>query len=357
MKFESTTQRISWFRDRYLEGSLTLKPSYQRNAVWMERQKNWLVETVLKQLPVPEVFVQITTDDEGTTEYAVVDGQQRVRSLLQFVGADSDESQVEFDRFSLDKLETSSPWYGITFNELDSEVKKHFFQYPLSVRYLESEDEEEIKEMFRRLNRFTSPLKPQELRNATYGGPFAKMAARLADDHGDYLAENRIITAEAIRRMSDVEFMAELMIGVMHGPQGGQPSVIDAYFRQYEDYEDEFPKERMVRRWLLRSLAVVELLLPDLRSTRWSNKSDFYSLVVAVATALQGGGLTEADLPQARDRIALFTIEVDRRVEDDEAQVSDRAAEYVRAVTRGANDKARRGARHAALIAILAPRT
>ncbi|KQM17888.1 hypothetical protein ASF83_02080 [Plantibacter sp. Leaf171] len=353
MQFQSTTQTISWFRDRYLEGTLTLRPSYQRNAVWMERQKNWLVETILKKMPVPEVFVQITTNEEGDSEYAVVDGQQRIRSLLQFVGADSDEAQIEFDRFVLDKLPAESAWYGRAFEELPAQEKKDYFRYQLAVRYLESEDEDEIKEMFRRLNRFTSPLKPQELRNATYGGPFAQLAVKLADDHGDYLAENRIITADAIRRMSDVEFMAELMIGVMHGPQGGQPSVIDNYYQQYEDYEDEFPKERLVRKWLTKSLALLDQIVPELKPSRWSNKSDYYSLVVAIAGALKSSELDEADVAPARTRLARLESDILARIEDDEVEVSDDAVEYVRNVIRGANDKARRAARHAVLLRTL----
>ena len=96
--------------------------------------------------------------------------------------------------------------------------------------------------MFDRLNRYLSPLKPQELRHSTYRGPFLKLAERLADD--EYWAENKIVTTAAIRRMGDVEFVSELLIGVMHGPQGGSAAIIDEYYAEYEDYEDEFPQQR-----------------------------------------------------------------------------------------------------------------
>lgn len=355
MEFHESANTLSWFRDRYIEGSLTIKPSYQRNAVWMARQKCWLVESVLKGLPIPEVFIQTVTTEDGDTEYAVVDGQQRIRALLQFVGAETDDDQVEFDRFALDKLETTSPWYGKTFDQLTTDERVAYFKYRLSIRYLESNDEEEIKEMFRRLNKFTAPLKPQELRNATYGGPFAALALKLADDHGDFLAENRIITAEAIRRMSDVEFVAELMIGTMHGPQGGQASIIDSYYQEYEDFEDQFPNERAIRRYLTKALSLTSAIAPDLKNTRWSNKSDFYSLVIALTAALQTGQFDETNVRAARPRLVSFTAEVDRRVEDDEAEVSAGPLEYARNVIRGANDKARRAARHAALLGVLTP--
>jgi hypothetical protein len=355
MDFKSTEQTISWFKDRYLEGSLVLKPIYQRNAVWLAGQKCWLVESVLKMMPIPEVFIQKITTETGQTKYSVVDGQQRIRALLQFVGSDSDFDQLEYDSFALDKLDVESPWFGMTFSGLKPSERISFFDYSLSVRYLNSDSDEDMKEMFRRINKFTLPLKPQELRNATYAGPFMQLCNRFADDYGDYFAENRIVGAAAIRRMSDVEFVAELLIGTLHGPQGGQPTAIDEYFLQYEQFEGEFPEESDARRLFVTTLEILRSELPDLRSTRWSNKTDFYSLFVAFARLIARKELRLGDLGEYSDRVLRFARDVDSRLEDEEAVVSREVAEYARNVVKGANDKARRAARHASLLKILAP--
>jgi len=353
MDFHSSEQAIAWFRDRNLEGNLTLKPSYQRNAVWMLRQKCFLIESVLKGFPIPEVFINQTTSEDGTTEYAVVDGQQRIRTLLQFVGADSDEDQVIYDSFTLDKLDTSSDWYGMSFDDLSSDDKKAFYKYKLAIRYLDSELDVEMKEMFRRINTFTAPLKPQELRNATYGGPFARLAIKFADDYGDFFAENRIISAAAIRRMFDIEFVAELLIGTMHGPQGGRAAIVDEYYQQYEDYEDEFPRERQVRKSFMRAMTEVDAVVENLRETRWSNKTDFYSLFTVLAHLAEKGELTDATRDDLRARLVTFTEEIDQRISVDTARVSPAAADYVRNVIRGANDKGRRAVRHSSLLKAL----
>ncbi|WP_431785429.1 DUF262 domain-containing protein [Microbacterium maritypicum] len=353
MNFHSSVGTISWFRDRYLEGTLSLRPSYQRLAVWRGRQKAYLVESVLKGLPIPEVFVQSTVDEHGSSEYGVVDGQQRIRALMQFIGAEQDEDQADFDSFSLDTLETASPWFGKRFSDLDPTLKSKFFSYQISIRYLESDSEDEIKEMFRRLNKFTSPLRPAELRNATYGGPFARAAVRLADDYADFLAENRIITAEGIRRMGDVEFMAELLIAAMHGPQGGGASIIDEYYQTYEDFEDEFPKERPTRRLLKTAIDIVPRLVPELRRSRWSNKSDFYSLVAAVTHLMRVGAWSDRNLPDLASTLENFGLEVEEYLGDEESVVSDGAKSYARAVSRGPNDKSRRATRHEALVQVL----
>lgn len=353
MNFKSTEQTIGWFRDRFVEGSLVIKPPYQRKPVWLLRQKCHLVESVLKGLPIPELFVQRSTDEEGTTTYSVVDGQQRIRALLQFVGADTTEDQLEFDQFVLDKLEATSDWYGNAFEDLGVPEKRGFYGYALAVRYLDTDDDVELKDMFRRLNRYTVPLKPQELRNATYEGPFAQLATRLAEDHTDYLAENRIVTAAAIRRMGDVELIAELLIGVMHSPQGGSAVSIDSYYETYEDFDDEFPSQRRTSRLFGLTLESIGRVLPDLRDWRWSNKTDFYSLFVACASLLAAKKPVSAKEQPLRSALVKLAQEIDRRLADDEAKVSKAAAQYVRNVQRGANDKARRAERHAALLSVL----
>lgn len=353
MDFTSTEETIGWFRDRYLEGTLTLKPPYQRNPVWMARQKNHLVESVLMKIPIPEIFVQRSTDEEGSTTYAVVDGQQRISALMQFIGSYSGEGQEEFDQFTLDKLDVESDWYSRAFADLDGPERKQFFGYELAVRYLNSDDEEEMKGVFRRLNSYTVPLKPQELRHATYSGPFAHLADKLATDHGDFFAENRIITVGAIRRMADVEFVAELLIGTMHGPQGGSAKVIDDYYTAYEDFEEEFPRQRKTRVRFEETMAGIERIFPDLRGSRWGNKSDFYSLFVALAASLPAGPLADRTATRFRRALTKFESEVEERVADEEARVSKTAASYARGVMRAPNEKSRRSARHAALLEVL----
>jgi hypothetical protein len=241
MTFDSSVQTIAWFRDRYREGNLKIKPPFQRKPVWVARQKCYLIESILRGLPVPEIYIQQTTTPEGQTTYAVVDGQQRVRTVLQFVGSEQDPEEADYNKFTLDKLDPSSDWANADFAGLTVDQKRTFYGYKFVVRYLNTDSDDEVRDMFRRLNKFLTPLKPQELRNATYSGPFVALVLQLADN--EYWAENRIVTPAAIRRMNDVEYVSELMIGVLHGPQGGSAAIVDSYYQQYEDYEDLFPDQ------------------------------------------------------------------------------------------------------------------
>ncbi len=104
MQFGSTTQSVASFWNRYREGTLVLKPAYQRNPVWALRQKCSLIETILLELPVPEIFIQQSLTSGQESRYAVVDGQQRIRTILQFLGIDKDPKEQEFNKFSLEKI-------------------------------------------------------------------------------------------------------------------------------------------------------------------------------------------------------------------------------------------------------------
>ncbi len=291
LTYAASMQEVSWLRDLYRDGSLEIKPPFQRKPVWTAKQRCSLIETILLTFPVPEIYIHASVDPHGTSKYAVVDGQQRVRTVLQFLGGETDPDQVEFNG--------------------------------------------------------------QELRNATYSGPFAVLATKLADEQ--YWAENHIVTTAAIRRMSDVEFMAELLIGVLHGPQAGNAAAIDDYYATYEDYEDQFPEQRKAEDLFSQSLELIKKTLPQIRDHRWGNKTDFYSLFVAVAHLLRVHPTAKPSVTKTQKALAAFGKKVDRRLGDESVSAPKNVIDYVRAVEKGANEKPRRAARHLVLVALLEP--
>lgn len=353
MDFTTSQQRITWIRDRYVAGRLEIKPPYQRKPVWTAKQKCYLIESILLDLPVPEIYMQMSTTADGETTYAIVDGQQRVRAVLQFIGAEEDPDEQEYNKFALDKLEAQSPWRDLTFAHLSNEDKRRFYDYTFVVRELKTDRDADVRDMFRRLNKYLTPLNAQELRNATYSGPFVKLVGRLTDDDDDYWASNRIVSAAQIRRMKDLEFVSNLLIGVLHGPQGGAASVVNEYYKIYEDYEDEFPDQRKATGLFNKTLACVKSLLAAIKQTRWGNMTDFYTLFVAIASLFGTKELPRTKIAPLRKSLGEFATEIDLRLRDEKASVSENAVEYVRAVEKGAPDKARRAKRHLAMLNVI----
>ena len=347
MKYAAATLPISWFTDRDAEQNLTIRPAFQRRLVWADRQKCHLIESILLELPVPEIFVHIQTEPTGRSEYIVVDGQQRINAILEFVGAGGRRP------FELSHLDPNSPWIGYTFDALTDEQKTRFYGHPMAVRNLQETSQTDIEDLFIRLNRYVTALNAQELRNATYKGPFVRLSEELASDA--FWSANRIATPDAIRRMRDIEFVSDLLIGVLHGPQSGSPKTLDDYYANLEDYEDEFPQQLDCKQRFARSQELIQEIFPDLRTSRWSNRSDFYSLFVATAHLLREGILPGENISKAHKVLGKFADGVTEYQENEDGQVETHVENYVEALRRGSTDATRRGQRHRALLGVLSP--
>jgi|ERR1700687_136641 len=356
MKHTSRPQSIAWFQDHYKAGRLELRPPFQRKPVWKDKQRSSLIESILMNIPIPEVYIQVTQTDDGSELFGVVDGQQRLRTILQFVGIEQEEDQEEENNnlFALEALPITSIYKDQTFAEVAGEQRKQFFQYEICVRFLYTEQVSEVEDVFKRLNKFTLPLKAQELRNATYHGPFARLSEQLADE--EYWAVNRIVSPAAIRRMADIEMMSDLLIGLIHGPQGGSAKVIDQYYEMYEPYEDEFPEQGRIKRLFDKTLETIKRLFPKISDTsRWGNRADYYSLFVALGNLLVEHNLPTTSEKRLAKKLVEFATEVDQRLENPNANTSVASQNYARAIEKGSNDKARRMDRHEALVETVGP--
>jgi len=275
---------------------------------------------------------------------------------LQFIGLERPEDQHadgDYNNFVLDALPPASPYKDKEFADITGEARKQFFRYEICVRNLYTDNVKEIEDVFKRLNKFLMPLKPQELRNATYHGAFAKLSEHFADN--EYWAVNRIVTAAAIRRMADIEMMSDLLIGLLHGPQGGSAKIIDQYYDQYEQFEDEFPGQGRIAKTFNKVLSLIEDLFPSIADSRWGNRADFYSLFVAFGGLLDLHVVPAAKEKKLREALLQFAACVDAYLENQNAKVAGSVKQYARAIEKASNDKARRADRHEVLVETVQP--
>lgn len=357
MKFDYQPQSVIWLRDRYQAKELELKPPFQRRPVWVAKQKCSLIESILLGLPVPEVYIQealVERDGEMKPMYYVVDGQQRIRTLLQFIGVDRTEAELEWNGFALSKLADDSEFRDVTYAGLKPHQRDSFLTYKFGVRLLQDASDTVVWDMFRRINKFLTKLNDQELRNATYTGPFIRAAMELAERK--FWLERGLISPAQIRRMKDIEYTSELLIGVIHGPQGGSAKSIDEYYQQYEDYDDEFPGQKLAVRRFEQTLTLVSEIQPSEETSRFrGNRTDFYSLFVAVSQLVRTHGLLKGQALLLRKKLWSFEQAVDARLADERLKSDATVISYVRAVEKGANDKKRRADRHAVLLQMITP--
>ncbi len=159
-------------------GKLDIRPAYQREFIYKDKQRDAVVETVTRDFPLNVMYWAVR--DDGN--YEVIDGQQRTISICQYVEGD----------FS---------FKGRYFHNLQSDEKEHIFNYPLMV-YLCSGTDSEKLEWFRTINIAGERLEEQELRNAVYAGTWVSDAKRYFSKKGcpAYNLANEYMTGTPIRQ-------------------------------------------------------------------------------------------------------------------------------------------------------------
>lgn len=135
-------------------GRLDIRPPYQREFVYKDKQRAAVIDTVLKGFPLNVMYWAVRSD--GT--YEIIDGQQRTISICQYVNGD----------FSFENL---------FIHNLQSDQKQRILDYELTV-YLCSGSDSEKLDWFRTINIAGERLTEQELRNAVYSGPWVSDAKR-----------------------------------------------------------------------------------------------------------------------------------------------------------------------------------
>lgn len=142
-----------------IRNRINTNPDFQRPLVWSTSQKQLLVDTILRDYDVPKLYWRKTGSKPDT--YDVVDGQQRLRAIWAFFDG---EFKLPKDADSIDGETVTN----CAYQDLPDELRMRFDVYPLDVVILEDTDEDEVREMFLRLQNGTT-LKAQEKRNAYPG--------------------------------------------------------------------------------------------------------------------------------------------------------------------------------------------
>jgi hypothetical protein len=236
---------------------------------------------------------------------------------------------------------TFSWWRGKRFEDLSDTEKTAFWDYKIVVRDVGGASDLEIRDLFKRLNIHSVVLNDQELRHARFSGQFIQAMEELADD--EWWVDSGIVSLRQIRRMEDVEYITELFVALIAGPQDKKKTLID----YYANYDAKMPQRS---EWVERFEQVRDFIKSLLNRTElrgWSGKSDFYSLFLSMAAfAERKPRLTAAEKAELRAQLAVFRAQVDQaKRKDNKKKFSKDIDEYVEAVTRAATDLGRRETR------------
>lgn len=138
-------------------------PDYQREMIWTAKQQSRFIESIFMNLPIPYVFVADVAEGRNEARLEIVDGSQRIRTLVNFVT----------NRLTLVELERVHRANGFRFCDLTPPRQLRFKRKTIRmIELTERADEEARREMFDRLNSGGTKLKEMEKRRGTKDGEF-----------------------------------------------------------------------------------------------------------------------------------------------------------------------------------------
>ena len=197
---------------RGYNGQLDIRPPYQREFIYNEKEQQAVITTVLRGYPL-NVMYWVKRNDDAECPYEVMDGQQRTLSLCEYVDG----------KFSYD--------FKNFFNQ-PADIQQRILDYKLTVYVCEGEASEKL-EWFKTINIAGKPLNEQEINNAVYAGPFVTDAKRhfSKSNCGAYRLGKDLVNGTPIRQdflKKALEWMAE------HETRNGKRQTAVGYMAEHQ---------------------------------------------------------------------------------------------------------------------------
>lgn len=261
MRTSPTSLKIRQLITLTRENKLIPRPEFQRRLVWTTEDKIRFMDTVLKGLPFPEIYVANgpVDVDTGEGQQLLVDGQQRVTTIVDYFAGDPKT------------YGTALPSYS----SLDEDRKREFLDYDVTVRDLGSITSAQIIDVFRRMNSTNYSLNEIEINNAVYAGALMTLAGGFAVH--EFFERHRIFRPTDIKRMGDVRFVLQVIVTMLAG-YFDRDEMLEQYLK---DYNEGFPLASEISARLNRLFDFVdECGFP--RNSRIWKRSDLFSALISL---------------------------------------------------------------------------
>ena len=328
IKFDSRPYSINDFWEWEQRKELVLAPKFQRRSVWSDKARSYLIDTIIRGLPISKIFMRHDVDPKTRKSIReVVDGQQRIRSILSYLN----------DGFKISRThnEELAKYY---FSQLPEEVQRDFLKYQISVDVLFGTEDALVLDIFARLNTYTVRLNKQELLNAKFFGLFKSTVYSLGYEYLNFWTNNKILSNHEVTRMGEAELASELVIILLDGIQDRKR--IDEYYRKYDDEFKE--RDEVVRKFKAAIDTISEILGDNLPSSIFSSKPLFYSLFGVIQELIRDQKIRKKDYP----KIALALENIDNILNADPDELLPKDFKFFDAATKHVTDLSARKIRH-----------
>ncbi len=285
---------------------LIIQPEYQRLFRWSVQQKSHLVESILLELPVPQIFV--IENHDGVLE--LIDGLQRVSTILQFIEPDS----IALPALKLDGCTLISDLNSLCFTDLPLSLRLRIKRSPIRAVVIKKQSQAFLRyEMFKRLNTGGANLEPQEIRNCSArmigeaGIAFYSMLVDLSQQD-DFVA----CTDSIPQQDKDKKAVEELVLRFF-----ATKNFIDGFKGSVRDWLDNYMEDVLFGRssfdissekaQFIRTMGLARRKLGESAFLRFRGDAPIGSLPPAYFEAISMGIHRTYDIIQDKDATALRT--------------------------------------------------
>lgn len=301
MIWNPSNHPISELRDWNNAKKLEIRPDFQRKEVWSRAAKLMLIDTIIKNIPMPKIYLETKVDDESTYRI-VIDGQQRITAILEYLeGIIALPADYEDEK-----------WAGKLFKELEQEEKSKFLNYLLDINNLVNPTEQEVRDLYSRVNKYTVQLNKQELRKCDYPGDYIDLAEKMVQL--PFFDDARVFTASMTRRMNDVEYVEELLAISIEGMQDKKKS-LDELCDKYRT----IPEIGKVEDLFTRTISDIETIFStlDITKMRFKQRTDLYTIFAVVFEFVNSGAKLKEDLSNIREKLIKLDEDIKPLAEDE----------------------------------------
>ena len=278
---------LKWNADKELE----LNPKFQRGPVWSAPARSYLVDSVLLGYPIPKLLFRTIVDrSTRRTLRDVVDGQQRLRTIIDYVN----------DKFALGS-KASADFRGFRYSGLEPDIQDQFLAYKLTCEQLLGASDEDVLEIFVRINSYTVPVNAAELRNARFDNEFSGLVKSLIRRVPTVWQVGVLSNRDRVR-MIDQSLIAEVLGYFQTGVTDGAEDDIDSIYARNKDAKPaDLPDPERVASVMEEAAA---LLKDELAGEALAQRPNFLMLVAAVMYShelLPPGKLSYDDIPLPKE--------------------------------------------------------
>ena len=290
MDIQKTFYKIGEFVSWYKNGNLILSPEFQRRSVWKTGTKSFLIDTIVKGLPIPIIFLRDREIDLTNFELnkEVIDGQQRLRTVLAYIEPSLlSDFNPERDDFTVQSTHNKE-LAGKQFKELSQDLQRRILEYQFNVHILPSYvDDRDVIQIFRRMNSTNYNLNAQELRNAEFFGEFKTSIYEIAAEQFHRWRGWKTFTEDDIARMLEVELTSELVLLILRGEIIGKSK--SAIKGVYQKYDGQYPQRAEVEnRFSIVMDTIDDKLGSNMRDLPLNRRTLIYSLFACFYDVLFG---------------------------------------------------------------------